>query len=317
MTEAECVHNAAMSAKSKWIERIFRLAGVSKPQKPRAFYKKLRKNAIEYKKGEKIPSRVSGVRVDKNVYCGMVYYTFVPQNVESGSSVLYLHGSGYMNAHKKAQERFAAEIAKNVHSKVFFPIYPKLPICTARACHAVLNNFYHFLQKQGRVCMVGDSSGASLCLIMSEGKAEANAIVAISPWLDAELTGIGFGEQKKDVFLSADRLRYIAKLWAYDLPLSSSEMSPLNGSFEGKEILLFCGENEIFLPSVRAFYERCKKNGKVRVEYYEGKDQPHDYPLLQTIEGREARKIVFDTLIRFVYAKQSLPAEPKKEALVP
>ena len=88
MVKVESVHNSAMSAKSKWIERIVRIAGISKPQKPRKFYKKLRKNAISYKKGERIPPRVSGVRVDKNVYCGMVYYTFVPQYVESGASVL-------------------------------------------------------------------------------------------------------------------------------------------------------------------------------------------------------------------------------------
>ena len=184
-----------MSAKSKWIEFLFRIGGVAKPQNPRDFYKKLRKNAIEYKKGEKIPRRVSGVRVEKNVYCGMVYYTFIPKHVESAASVLYLHGSGYMNAHKRAQEIFAAETANRVHAKVYFPIYPKLPICTAVSCHAVLNNFYRFLEKKEKICLVGDSSGASLCLILSEGKAEADKIVAISPWLDAELKGIGCDEQ--------------------------------------------------------------------------------------------------------------------------
>ena len=140
-----------MSAMSKTIEILFRIAGVSKPLKPRAFYKKLRKNAITYKRGERVPRRVSGVRAEKSVYCGMVYYTFVPNHIDSASSVLYLYGSGYVNAHKRAQEKFAAEIAKNVHVKVFFPIYPKLPICAAVSAEAVLNNFYRFLQKQGAV----------------------------------------------------------------------------------------------------------------------------------------------------------------------
>ena len=294
-----------MSAKSKTIEFLFRIAGVSKPQKPRAFYKKLRKNAIAYKKGEKIPRKVSGVLVEKNVYCGMIYYTFVPKQVDCSAAVLYLHGSGYTNAHKRAHETFAAAIAKNVHARVFFPIYPKLPICTAVSCEAVLNNFYRFLQKQGKVCLVGDSSGASLCLILSEEKPEADKIVAISPWLDAELRDVGAEEQKKDVFLSADRLRYVAKLWAFDLPLDSPKISPAAGNFEGKEILLFCGENEIFLPSIRSFYEVVGKKRNIRVEYYEGKDQPHDYPLLPTAEGEEARKIVFDALVRFLYERSA------------
>lgn len=292
-----------MSAKSRRIEFLFRLTGVSKEQKPRKFYKKLRKNAIAYKKGEKIASRVSGVRVEKNVYCGMTYYSFIPKCVESAASVLYLHGSGYMNAHKRAQEKFAAEIAKNVHAKVYFPIYPKLPICTALPCHAVLNNFYRFLQKKGRLVLVGDSSGASLALVLSEGKPEADKIVAISPWLDASLAGIGEKEQKKDAFLCAERLRYIAKLWAFDLPAESAKLSPINGDYEGKEILLFCGENEIFLKSARAFLEKNAGNKKVRIDYYEGEDQPHDYPLFQTPEGKEARKTMFDALVRFLYVK--------------
>ena len=294
-----------MSAKSKSIEWLFRIARVSEKKSPKTFYRKLRKNAIRYKRGERIPRRVSGVRVEKNLYCGMQYFTFIPKHVESAASVLYIHGSGYVNAHTRAHEKLAAEIASSVHAKVYFPIYPKLPICTAVSCQAVLYNFYRFLLKQQKIFLVGDSSGASLCLVLSEGERTADRLILISPWLDATLANVGEDEQKKDVFLNADRLRRTAKLWAYDLPLTDSKISPAQGNYEGKEIVIFCGENEIFKSSIQAFCVANRKNKTIRITYVEGKDQPHDYPLFSTPEGQEARKMLSETLVRFLYDSSS------------
>ncbi len=291
-----------MSVESKVIEGLFRLAGVSKPRSPKVFYKKLRKNAILYKKGEKIPSRVAGVRTEEGVYCGMRYYVFIPSEVESSAAILYLHGSGYVNAHKKAQEKFASYIARNTHAKVFFPIYPKLPICTAVSCIAVLNNFYVFLRKQGRVVFLGDSSGAALCLVLSQEKADADKLVLISPYLDIYPDREAEEMQKKDVLLSVDRLRAVARLWAYDLPYDSPKLSPIYGDYAGKEMLILAGGNEVFLPSIKKFWDACRKR-KMNVEYEEKKGQPHCYPLFPTPEGKEGKEMIVHALVRFLYTK--------------
>ncbi len=290
-----------MSISSRLLEKAFVLTGAARPLSPKRFYKKLRKNAIAHKRGEKVKSCFLGVKTEVGVYCGMRYFVFSPREEESSDVVMYLHGSGYMNAHLAAQERFAANIAKNTHLKVYFPIYPKIPLCTAVSSYAVLNNFYSFLLKQADVILAGDSSGAALALALASERKEARLIVAISPWVDLALDERAEA-MKEDVMLSPDTLRRAARLWRYDLPLTDVRISPLYGDFRGEKICLFAAEKEIFRPYIREFYEKISAQG-ADIFYVEGAGAQHDYPLFPTPEGREARAMIYDAISSAAYKR--------------
>lgn len=288
-----------MSTASSIIEELFRLSGVSKEISAKKFYKKLRKNAIRYKKGERRCPNFFGVRVERSVYCGMPYFLFLPKEVESEKSVMYIHGSGYMNGYRRAQAKFAAEIAQNTHAKVYFPLYPKLPIATVLPCFALLNNFYAFLRKKGDVLLVGDSSGASLALALAAEREEIRSVIAISPWVSLSVGEDGRAVDT-DVMLSLSALDRAARLWAYDLPYESPKLSPIFGDYAGKELLVFAGGYELFRSDIRRFCHEKSEQGAV-VTYREGREQQHCYPLLPTPEGREARKEIFKRLQGCIY----------------
>ena len=290
-----------MSISSRLLEKAFVLTGAARPMSPKRFYKKLRKNAVTHKRGEKVKSCFLGVKTEVGVYCGMRYFVFSPREEESADVVMYLHGSGYMNVHLAAQERFAANIAKNTHLKVYFPIYPKIPLCTAVSSYAVLNNFYSFLLKQGNVILVGDSSGGALALALASERKEARLVVAVSPWVDLDLDGRA-DEMKEDVLLSPDTLRRAARLWRYDLPMTDVRISPTHGDFAGKKIYLFVAEKEIFRPYIREFYEKKSAQG-AEIFYREGAGEQHDYPLFPTPEGRAARMMIYDVISSAAYKR--------------
>ena len=270
--------------------------------RPKRFYKELRKNAIVYKRGERRKACCLGVRVEKGVYCGMRYFAFIPKEVDSTTSVLYLHGSGYMHAHRAAHERMAATIAKNTHLKVYFPLYPKLPVCTAVSCFAVLNNFCSFLLKKGGVLLAGDSSGAAIALALSSTRSELRTVVAVSPWLKLRPGREEEEMRPFDKMLCPDRLRYVARLWAYDLPYEDVRLSPTYGDYAEKRVWLFVGSKEIFYPSARRFAESNAEKGNA-VRFIEGKGQQHDFPLMPTPEGAAARREICEIISEAVYKR--------------
>ena len=214
---------------------------------------------------------------------------------------MYIHGSGYMNGYRHIQTKFAADLARQTHAKVYFPLYPKLPVSTVLPCFALLHNFYVFLRKKGEVYLLGDSSGGSLALALAAEREEIASVIAISPWVS-----LNVGEEgrrvKSDVTLSLPTLDRVARLWAYDLPYENVKLSPINGDYHGKDILLFAGEKEIFCPDLRRFAERVGASGG-RILYVEGEGQQHCYPLFPTPEGRGARERIRCDLQQKIYGE--------------
>lgn len=288
-----------MSAASGIIECFLRLSGASKPVSQKTFYKMMRRSAVKNKRSEKRAPRFLGVRVEKEVYCGMPYFVFVPREVDTAKCVMYLHGSGYVNAYRRAQVKFAARIAKNTHAKVYFPLYAKLPFSSAVPCFALLNNYYAFLKKKGEVCLVGDSSGAALALSLAAEHPSAKKIVAISPWLRLSIGEEG-RKVKSDKMLSFSKLDYAAALWREGTSETDVRVSPIYGEYAGKNILLFAGEKEIFRPDAQAFFREKSKSGAT-VTYVEGQAQQHCFPLMATPEGAQAQKEVFNKIRAYLY----------------
>ena len=287
-----------MSVSSRLIERLFVLWGTAKPLSAKELYRKMRRNAIRRIGGRWFLPHF-GVKTERSVYCGMPYFTFFPKEVDTSKSVMYIHGSAYMNAPRAAQISFAAEIARKTHAKVYFPLYPKLPNASILPCFALLNNFFVFLQKQGDVMLLGDSSGGTLALALAATRKEARSAIAISPWISLSVCEEGRAV-RTDVMLSVETLDRVARLWAGDLPFDDVRLSPSQGTFKGKTLLLTCGEKELLRADILRFCREQIERGAT-VTYLEGAEQQHCYPLLPTAEGRAAREEIVRRLQATIY----------------
>ena len=295
------VHTSAMSVASGIAEFLLRLSGASREISEKNFYKLMRRKAIKWKRGERSAPRFCGVKVEREVYCGMPYFVFVPPEVDTAKCVMYLHGSGYVNNYRRAQVRLAAEIAENTHAKVYFPLYVKLPFCTVLPCFALLNNYFAFLRKRSVVCLAGDSSGAALALSLAAEHRSVRSVVAISPWLRLPVGEEG-RKVKSDKMLSFSKLDFAARLWREGVTEEDVRVSPIFGEYAGKKILLFAGEKEIFRPDALTFFREKSSHGAT-VTYVEGRGQQHCYPLMQTPEGRAARRSIFKKIRMDLYGE--------------
>ena len=288
------VHTLTMKVANGVLELFLRLSGASKTISEKTFYKKMRKNAVKTVKGKDRLPLFLGVFMEKGVYCGMRYFCFIPPQVDTAKSILYLHGSAYVDLYCGVQIKFVASLAKNTHAKVYFPLYPKLPFSTVLPCFALLNNFFAFLKKKGEVLLMGDSSGAALALSLAEAQQSIDFVVAISPWLRLFL-----GEEerrvKTDLMLSFSKLSYVANLWSGGVKRTDNRVSPIYGDYGGKTILLFAGEFEMFRPLAELFTAQQRVKGAT-IRYIEGERQQHCYPLLPTAEGERARKIIYQEM---------------------
>jgi len=290
-----------MSVPSGIIDGILKLSGMDKEISERTFYKELRRSAINSRKKERMLPRFFGVKAEKGVYCGMDYYLFTPKETDTSKSIMYLHGSGYVNPIRRAQLSFAVMLARNLHAKIYLPIYPKLPFSTAISCFSLLNNYYAFLEKKGEVFPVGDSSGGALALAIAATHPSVRAVIAISPWVLLDLSEEG-REVNGDLMLSVSRLDHTAKLWRGDLPESDLRVSPFYGKYEGKDVFLLAGEKERFRPDVLRFFRELSLRG-CSVTYLEGRGGQHCYPLMATAEGQAACEAICLKLRSLLYGE--------------
>ena len=297
------VYTLSMSISNAIVKCLLRLSGTSKDVSEATFCREMRENAAKERRAAMRVPHCLGVRVELGVYCGMNYFIFIPRETDTNNAILYIHGSGYMNAYRRVQLRFAADLAKNLHAKVYFPLYPKLPVATARVAYALLKNFYAFLYKKGEVFLIGDSSGGALALSLTADHPSVRSVIAISPWVRLDVSEEG-RKVEGDLILSLSKLDYTAKLWRDDLDGGDVRVSPIFGHYEGRDIILFAGEKEVFRPDILDLFHEHSARGAT-VTYVEGRDGQHCYPLMPTKEGRSARRAIYEKIGEYLYGERS------------
>ena len=82
------------------------------------------------------------------------------------------------------------------------------------------------------------------------------------------------------------------RMYAGDLDVTHPFVSPLNGSFADlAPMLIFTGTHDLYHPDIVTLAHKAARDG-VRVEMHVRNGLQHNYPLLPTPEGREARSII-------------------------
>ncbi|MGY3233811.1 monoterpene epsilon-lactone hydrolase [Bradyrhizobium sp. USDA 4472] len=230
-----------------------------------------------------------------------VYYTAPSSGHEGCNHVMFLHGGGYINEIAPAHWRFVGQMTRKAGVVCVVPIYPLAPRATAKdVVPATAELLRMLLEDAGaaKVTVVGNSAGAGLALaacqwLRDRGHRQPGRLVLISPGVDAtvsrpEQTEIAARDPIQDIpgIIEAGRL------YAGELDVGHPFVSPLNGAFRSLATMtIFSGTRDLLYPDSVALSERARAAG-VLVELHLLRDQPHNYALMPTPEGRRARAMI-------------------------
>ncbi|WP_067692211.1 alpha/beta hydrolase fold domain-containing protein [Nocardia jejuensis] len=244
----------------------------------------------------------SDVSVSVDHSSGWPIYTLTPRGTARGN-VVYAHGGGWVNEIAPQHWTLAANIAALSGTTVTVPIYPLIPFGTAGEvvpafAKLVLDN----KSRYGEVCLAGDSAGGQIALstailLRDEHQVKLPRTVLISPALDLSLSNPEIERvQPTDPWLGQEGSHVLTAHWRGELPLSDPIVSPLFADMAGLGPLsIFCGTRDILNPDVRLLVDKARAAG-VSIDYHEGSDLVHVYPLTPTPEGRTARAAIIDRL---------------------
>jgi len=183
--------------------------------------------------------------------------------------------------------------------------YPKSPEHQIEEISNNIDEVYQTALKDyspEQIILIGDSAGATLILGLTQRLIQQNLkpphkLILISPVLDSAKSNKDIEElDKKDVILSRKGVLSSMRMCAGELALENVMMSPIKGSFKGfPKTILFIAENDICAPDQRQAIEKFEDNG-VDLEVVEGKQMPHNWPILPIIkEARPAKeKIIWE-----------------------
>jgi len=228
-----------------------------------------------------------------------VYYTAPSSGHEGCNYVMFLHGGGYINEIVPAHWRFVGQMTRKARVCCVVPIYPLAPGATAKdVVPATAELLRMLLEDAGpaKVTVVGNSAGAGLALaacqwLRDRGHRQPSRLVLISPAADASIS------RPEQVAIAArDPIQDIpgiieaGRLYAGELDVGHPFVSPLNGGFRSlAPMLIFSGTRDLLYPDSVDLAARAVG---VPVELHLLRDQPHNYALMPTPEGRQARSLI-------------------------
>ena len=216
-------------------------------------------------------------RQDHMVIADNDVYTI--ENDNADCLVIYLHGGAYCFGILDSHIEFCDKLARKMNAKVYMPLYPILLKSTCLDAFRFLQGVYAEVLREGKpVVLMGDSSGGGLALAFAESLRDSGVpmpegLVLLSPWIDVTMTNPAIPSlEESDFILSAYGLAGLGKLWAGELDVRDSRVSPLYGSMAGlPPTLIFCGTDEILHPDITLLHEKMKAAGtKSRLVIGEG-----------------------------------------------
>lgn len=230
-----------------------------------------------------------------------VYYTAPSSGFEGCNHVMFLHGGGFINEIVPAHWRFIGQMTRKAGVVCVVPIYPLAPRATAKDVVPATAELLRMLLEDvgsAKVTVVGNSAGAGLALaacqwLRDRGHRQPNLMVLISPAADASVT-----RPEQAALAARDPIQDIpgiveaGRLYAGELDTGHPFVSPLNGAFRAlAPMTIFAGTRDLLYPDSVDLAARARAAG-VPVELHLLRDQPHNYALMPTPEGRRARAAI-------------------------
>ena len=245
------------------------------------------------------------VNVALQTRSGWPIYTLTPQRKAPERTVIYLHGGGWVNEIAAQHWKLAAQIAGKGRAEVIVPIFPLVPFATAAdVVPAIAALAAEHISAGRSLCLVGDSAGGQIALsaallLRDEHDVVIPRTVLISPVLDLSLANPHIKSvEPTDPWLGRDALLVFADRWRGELSVDDPRVSPLAADLRGLgPLTVFSGTRDILNPDARLLAEKATAAG-VDIDYHEQPGLLHVYPLMPTPEGRAARALIVECLVR-------------------
>ena len=231
---------------------------------------------------------------------GVAAEWIVAPGAENGSTVLYLHGGGYVFGSIRSHREMLSRISRAAGSRVLALDYRLAPEFPFPAPVEDTVAAYRWLLSNGtdpkKIVIGGDSAGgggvvSALVALRYLGEPMPAAGFGISPWTDMEATGQSFATNAEvDPNVDRDRIYQIAKIYLAGKDPRAPLASPIHADLSGlPPLLLQVGSIETLLDDTTVLAKKAKEAG-VEVEVDVWDDMPHVWHQFASIlpEGQQA-----------------------------
>lgn len=218
-----------------------------------------------------IPDRLRRIAtVTEGHVDGFRVITLTPVAGSSGAHLIYLHGGCYTFPLVAPHWGILAGLIEHSGASVTVPLYGLAPEYTVVDGLKFLRSVWDRETSAGhrRLVLGGDSAGGGLALAHAVAARDAelpaaDALLLLSPWLDATLSNPGAQElAPRDPMLAAPGLIEAGTLWAGDLDPGDPRVSPVNADLAGlPPVHIVAGSHDILTPDARLLAQRLHDAG--------------------------------------------------------
>lgn len=254
------------------------------------------------------------VRLGRNVEVsvrfaeGWTVYDLEPARSEGvRHHLVFLHGGAYVHEIVRSHWKFVGYLVGKTSTHCVVPIYPLAPRGTAREVVPAVGRMLRDLIKTvgaQNVTVIGNSAGGGLSVAAAQwlrdmGYPQPRALILICPGVDGTLKRCTQAEAARDVMQDLPGMIEAFRMYAGDLDVTHPFVSPLNGSLDGlAPMLIFTGTHDLYHSDISRLAEKAAHAG-VQVEMHVRNGLQHNYPLLPTPEGRDARRLIAQTISEY------------------
>jgi epsilon-lactone hydrolase len=229
-----------------------------------------------------------------------VYELHTAQKIGARHHVVFLHGGAYVHEIVGSHWSFVGHLAQETGSDCVVPIYPLAPRGTAKevvpTTGRILSELIQAFGAQN-VTVIGNSAGGGLAVAAAQwlrgaGFSQPNRLILICPGVNGALDRCEPIDAARDVMQDVPGMIEAFRMYAGGLDIRHPFVSPLNGTFDGlAPMLIFNGTHDLYRPDIMVLADKAAHAG-VPVEMHVRNGLQHNYPLLPTPEGREARQLI-------------------------
>lgn len=210
--------------------------------------------------------------VARPVVAGGVSSLVYGETAAADPLVVYLHGGGYLVGSAFGSRPLAGVLAVATGRPVLVPDFRLAPEHPYPAAVDDVVSAYRWLVDGGtpadRLTMVGDSSGAAMCLsallrLRSAGDALPGCVVLLSPWVDLECGFVGDASEADSQSQSLrDQLPFCVPAYLQGHPADAPDVNALHADLTGlPPMLIQVGTGDFVLREARSLVSRAREHG--------------------------------------------------------
>ena len=252
------------------------------------------------------PKKTVGQPVQEQSVEGMQTFVWGGTGQKDEPAILYLHGGAYMNQPVSFHFKMVAHYASALGAKVYFPVYPKIPVHHFTEAYEKVVALYKMIltdHAPEKIIFMGDSSGAGMALGLAAWLRDNDLplpgkLMLICPWLDVHTQPEQMEQYlKNDPTLSPWRLRIMGEMWAGSQEaMSDPRVSPMFADPHGlPHMTIFTGTHDVLCPDILRYHEKLNALG-IDHDLYVFEGMVHDFIAFPIAQAKPAQELVIRLL---------------------